>query len=157
DDPSASADQPSLRRSPLVSDPRTSLASLAAAAALLAAGPTATAVAGGGASAAAPADHGSLVVDAAADSVSASGYQPGAAEVRVTRPDAVTGEPVLIGLFTDTFQAGVPLTVNTTAPLGGVGGDCWEAAPNSLLGCTPDIRAGDTVTFRADTVVVAPS
>jgi hypothetical protein len=106
----------------------------------------------GGAALAAPAradDGAPLSVDAARDSVVASGLPPGRAAIRVTRPDALTGAPVVIGQFTG-FGPG-SLAVNTGS------GPCWQQGALSLpFGLTPDIRPGDTVSVAGGASVTVP-
>jgi hypothetical protein len=80
---------------------------------------------------------GSLSVDTGRDSVvSASG------PVRVTRPDAVTGAPVVIGMSSGA-------SVNTGS------GACWEKGGLGVA-LTPDILPGDTVSAGGESVVAGP-
>src|SRR4051794_38940489 len=80
---------------------------------------------------------GSLSVDTGRDSVVASG-----GPVRVTRADALTGAPVVIGMSSGA-------SVNTGS------GACWE--PGALgAALTPDIRPGDTVVAGSESVVAGP-
>lgn len=84
------------------------------------------------------------------DSVLVSGQPAGPATVRVTRPDALTGNPVVIGLFSGLSDGVLPLTVNATnATALDPDGDCWQAGGLSQA-LTPDIRPGDTVTVTGD-------
>lgn len=84
------------------------------------------------------------------DSVLVTGLAAGSATVRVTRPDARTKAPVVIGEFSGPARDSLPFTVNTTVPnpLYDPAGDCWQAGALHLpggAGLTPDIRPGDTV------------
>jgi hypothetical protein len=84
------------------------------------------------------------------DSVIVAGQPFGRATVRVTRPDAVTGKPVVIGLYSGDANPSTPFTVNTTVPNAvSPGGDCWQSGALSQA-LTPDIRPGDTVTVAGD-------
>ena len=96
--------------------------------------------------AAAPAAASAATVTVTGSSVIVSGQPFGNATVTASRPDAVTGKPVVIGSFSGMAFPGTPFTVNTTAPgAGGSGGDCWQkGALASAL--TPDLLPGDTVT-----------
>jgi hypothetical protein len=110
-----------------------------AAALLAAAGPAGTA------QAAAPPQ-----ITVVGDSVIVSGLATGRATIRVTRPDARTKAPVVIGEFSGVASDSLPFSVNTTAPdlLYIATGDCWQAGALHLpggVGLTPDIRPGDTV------------
>jgi hypothetical protein len=89
-------------------------------------------------------------VNVIGDSVIVTGQAPGSATIRVTRPDALTGKPVVIGLFSGATNGPLPLTVNTTnATALSPDGDCWQkgALPQAV---TPDIRPGDTVTVTGE-------
>ena len=89
-------------------------------------------------------------VNVIGDSVLVTGQPAGAATVRVTRPDALTGVPVIIGLFSGQSDGVLPLTVNTTAATAlDPDGDCWQQGA-LLHALTPDIRPGDTVTVTGD-------
>jgi hypothetical protein len=84
------------------------------------------------------------------DSVVVSGLAAGRATLRVTRPDARTKAPVVIGEFSGPVSDSLPFAVNTTVPdpLYAAAGDCWQAGALHLpggAGLTPDIRPGDTV------------
>src|SRR5262245_12124457 len=81
--------------------------------------------------AAAVAAGSALSVDTGRDSVVAS-----SGPIRVTRPDALTGAPVVSGISSGS-------EVNTGS------GACWERL-------TPDIRPGDTVDGGGETVVAGP-
>jgi hypothetical protein len=90
-----------------------------------------------------------LTVDAVKDSVIATGLPFGATTIQVTRPDALTRAPVVIGQFAGFAFPTLPFSVNTTTPTPLLpGGDCWQKGALSLpggVGLTPDIRGGDTV------------
>jgi hypothetical protein len=80
------------------------------------------------------------------DSVIVTGQPFGRATIQVTRPDALTGKPVVIGMFSGFAHPSGPFTVNTTTPTPlNPNGDCWQAGALSQA-LTPDIRPGDTVT-----------
>ena len=80
------------------------------------------------------------------DSVIVTGQPFGRATIEVTRPDAVTGKPVVIGLYSGFASPSEPFTVNTTTPTAlRPNGDCWQAGALSQA-LTPDIHPGDTVT-----------
>jgi hypothetical protein len=84
------------------------------------------------------------------DSVIVSGLATGRATIRVTRPDARTKAPVVIGEFSGAVSDSLPFSVNTTVsdPLYIATSDCWQAGALHLaggVGLTPDIRPGDTV------------
>ncbi|WP_028060737.1 hypothetical protein [Candidatus Solirubrobacter pratensis] len=100
-----------------------------------------------------------ISVDAAHDAVTVSGLGFGQATLQVTRPDAATGAPVVIGQFADVASPGTPFTVNTTAPSAlNPSGDCWQAGGLSLPGGTglvPDMLPGDTVAVGGQNVTVA--
>jgi hypothetical protein len=69
----------------------------------------------------------------------------GQATIEVTRPDALTGGPVVIGLFSGGGNPFTPFSVNMTTPTPlNPSGDCWQrgALPQAL---TPDLQPGDTV------------
>ena len=91
-----------------------------------------------------------LNVDAVQDSVLATELPFGATLAQVTRPDAQTGSPVVIGQYGGFATPFLPFSVNTTTPTPfNPGGDCWQKGKLSLpggVGLTPDIRPGDTVT-----------
>ncbi len=91
-----------------------------------------------------------LNVDAVQDSVLATELPFGATIAQVTRPDALTGSPVVIGQYGGFATPFLPFSVNTTTPTPfNPGGDCWQKGKLSLpggVGLTPDIRPGDTVT-----------
>ena len=82
------------------------------------------------------------------DSVVATGLPSiGQATINVTRPDAATGQPVVIGTYTGFANPFTPFTVNTTTPTPtNPSGDCWQAGALSQA-VTPDLQPGDTVTL----------
>jgi hypothetical protein len=85
-------------------------------------------------------------VNVIGDSVIVTGQPYGRATIQVTRPDAMTGKPVVIGLFSGMANPNGPFSVNTTTPTAlNPDGDCWQAGALSQA-LTPDIRPGDTVT-----------
>lgn len=100
-----------------------------------------------------------LRVDAASDSVIATGIPVGATTAQVTRPDARTGAPVVIGQYVEVASI-LPFTINTTTPtIFDPDGDCWHAGALPLptgTGLTPDIRAGDTVALSSGLSTVVP-
>jgi hypothetical protein len=102
-----------------------------------------------------------LNVDAVQDSIVATGLQFGATTAQVTRPDAMTGAPVVIGQFGGLASPFLPFSVNTTTPTPfNPRGDCWQAGKLSLpggVGLTPDIRPGDTVTVTPGLSKVVPA
>ena len=103
-----------------------------------------------GAGPCAAADGAAVRIAVSGDSVIATGLAAGPATVRVTRPDARTAAPVVIGEYSGTVRGTLPFTVNTTVPnpLFLPDGDCWQAGALKLpdgKGLTPDIRPGDTV------------
>ena len=84
------------------------------------------------------------------DSVIVSGQPSGPTTVQVTRPDALTGNPVVIGLFSGLSDGVLPFTVNTTnATALNPDGDCWQKGALAQA-LTPDLRPGDTVTLTGD-------
>jgi hypothetical protein len=70
----------------------------------------------------------------------------GPATISVTRQDALTGAPVVIGVVTGTANPFTPFSANTTTPTPlNPSGDCWQ--PGALSeALTPDIQPGDVVT-----------
>ena len=90
---------------------------------------------------------GSPTIVISGDSVLATSLPSfGQATVSVTRPDATTGAPVLIGVFSRLGDPLTPFSVNTTTPTPlNPTGDCWQrgALAEAL---TPDLQPGDTVT-----------
>src|SRR3954449_10541445 len=108
----------------------------------------------GPAALAGPASAQTISVDAVRDAVSVSGLPVGPAALQLSRPDATTGAPVVLGVYSDNADPVLPFTVNLTAPTpGNPSGDCWEspAVPGSQ---TPDIRPGDTVSVGGASVTV---
>jgi hypothetical protein len=99
-----------------------------------------------------------IAVDAAHDSVVVSGLGAGRATLQVTRPDADTGRPVVIGQYSASSSPGVPFSVNTSAPSSlKPAGDCWQAGGLSLPGgggLVPDLLPGDSVGVGGQSVVV---
>jgi hypothetical protein len=99
-----------------------------------------------------------IAIDAAHDSVSVSGLGIGQATLQVSRPDAMTGKPVVIGHYSAFSFPGRPFTVNTTAPSGLLpNGDCWQAGGVKLpgnAGIVPDMLPGDTVSIGGQSVKV---
>ena len=85
----------------------------------------------------------------AGDSVLATSLPSfGTTTVEATRPDAVTGAPVVIGVFSGNGNQFGPFSVNTTTPTPlNPGGDCWQKGALSQA-LTPDLRPGDTVTVN---------
>src|ERR1700761_5652836 len=70
----------------------------------------------------------------------------GPTSITVTRPDAITGAPVTIGLESGTGNSFTPFSANTITPTPlAPSGDCWQAGALSEA-LTPDIQPGDTVT-----------
>jgi hypothetical protein len=98
----------------------------------------------------ASADAQAASINVVGDSVIVSGQPYGNATVRVTRPDALTGKPVVIGQASGQADGMGPFTVNTTTQTAlSPNGDCWQAGALSQA-LTPDIRPGDTVTITGD-------
>jgi hypothetical protein len=106
-------------------------------------------------------DQQTLSVNAASDSVLATGLPYGPTTVQVTRPDALTGTPVVIGQYADVAPGLLPFTVNTTTPTAFYPhGDCWQGGALTLpggLGLTPDIRPGDTVAVTGGMTLTVPA
>ncbi|MCW3064427.1 MAG: hypothetical protein JWN32_1599 [Solirubrobacterales bacterium] len=101
----------------------------------------------------ASADARAASVNVVGDSVIVTGQPFGNATIQVTRPDALTGKPVVIGFFSGRADSIGPFTVNTTTQTAlSPNGDCWQAGALSQA-LTPDIRPGDTVTFSAQPVL----
>jgi hypothetical protein len=84
----------------------------------------------------------------AGDSVVASSLPSfGQTTLLATRPDALTGKPVVIGLYSSTGNPFTPFSVNTTTPTPVNGsGDCWQKGALSEA-LTPNLLQGDTVTL----------
>jgi hypothetical protein len=78
------------------------------------------------------------------DSVVVSGQPAGPTTVDVTRPDALTGTPVVIGRYSGIADGLLPFTVNTTAATPFAPADCWQRGALASA-VTPDIQPGDTV------------
>jgi hypothetical protein len=71
----------------------------------------------------------------------------GQTTIEATRPDAVTGAPVVIGLFSSSGNQFTPFSVNDTTPTPlSPSGDCWQSGALSQA-LTPDLQPGDTVTL----------
>lgn len=71
----------------------------------------------------------------------------GTATIKATRPDALTGAPVVIGQFSGSANSFTPFSVNTTTPTPlAPAGDCWQKGALSQA-LTPDLQPGDTVTL----------
>jgi hypothetical protein len=90
------------------------------------------------------------------DSLMASNLQGnGQTTVNVTRPDAVTGQPVVIGTYSG--PANSLFSVNTTTPTAfNPSGDCWQKG--ALSGAlTPDIQPGDKVTASQAATTGSPA
>jgi hypothetical protein len=70
----------------------------------------------------------------------------GPATITVTRPDAITGAPVVIGVESGMANSYTPFSANSITPTPlDPSGDCWQ--PGALSeALTPDIQPGDTVT-----------
>jgi hypothetical protein len=90
---------------------------------------------------------GSPTIVISGDSVLATSLPSfGQAMVSVTRPDAITGAPVVIGVFSRLGDPLTPFSVNTTTPTPlNPNGDCWQQGALSEA-LTPDLQPGDTVT-----------
>ena len=96
---------------------------------------------------AAPASAGATTIVVSGDSVLVTSMPSfGNGTVTATRPDALTGAPVVIGLFSGMANPLGPFSVNTTTPTPlSPAGDCWQkGALQQAL--TPDLQPGDTVT-----------
>jgi hypothetical protein len=109
--------------------------------------PTAAAIVAS-AAACAPAMASSPTIAVSGDSVLATSVPSfGNATIEATRPDALTGAPVVIGLFTGMANPLGPFSVNTTTPTPvNAAGDCWQKGALSLA-LTPDLQPGDSVTL----------
>ncbi|HEY6758718.1 MAG TPA: hypothetical protein VI318_04485 [Baekduia sp.] len=96
------------------------------------------------------------IVTVAGDSVIVTGQAAGATTVQATRPDAVTGQPVVIGQYAATASAFLPFSVNTTVatPLD-QNGDCWQKGALASA-VTPDLLPGDTVSVSQTPLFGAP-
>ncbi|HWE12584.1 MAG TPA: hypothetical protein VG365_03680 [Solirubrobacteraceae bacterium] len=96
----------------------------------------------------APAMASSPTIAVNGDSVLATNFPTGGnATIEATRPDALTGAPVVIGLFAGSISGMTPFSVNTTTPSAlDPAGDCWQKGALSQA-LTPDLQAGDTVTI----------
>jgi hypothetical protein len=99
-------------------------------------------------SAPAAASAGSPTIVVSGDSVVATSLPSfGQTTVTATRPDAITGSPVVIGTFSGTGNPFTPFSVNTTTPTPfNPSGDCWQKGALSQA-LTPDLQPGDTITL----------
>ena len=90
---------------------------------------------------------GSPTIVISGDSVLATSLPSfGQTTVSATRPDAITGSPVVIGVFSSRGNPLSPFSVNTTTPTAlNPSGDCWQKGALSEA-LTPDLQPGDTVT-----------
>jgi hypothetical protein len=96
-------------------------------------------------------------VNVVGDSVIVTDPPVGSATISVTRPDALTGKPVVIGVFSGSTNGSLPFTVNTTtATAFSPDGDCWQKGAVSQA-LTPDIRGGDTVTLTGEPSPLGPA
>jgi hypothetical protein len=95
----------------------------------------------------APSSGAGATIIVSCDSVVATSLPSfGSATISVTRPDALTGAPVVIGVVTGTANPFTPFSANTTTPTPlNPSGDCWQAGALSEA-LTPDIQPGDVVT-----------
>ena len=88
-----------------------------------------------------------LTIAVTGDSVLVTGHSGGSMTIQATRPDAVTGRPVVIGQYADRTLPSAPFSVNTTVPKAlSPNGDCWQQGALASA-VTPDLQPGDTVTF----------
>jgi hypothetical protein len=97
----------------------------------------------------APASASSPTIVVRGDSVLATSLPSfGPATIEATRPDALTGAPVVIGLFAGSADQLTPFSVNSITPTPlSPSGDCWQSGALSQA-LTPDLQPGDTVTLR---------
>jgi hypothetical protein len=114
--------------------------------------PAAAAVACAGAACApgltgvASAASGTTIVVSGDSVVATSLPSAGQTTISVTRPDAITGTPVVIGLESGNGTPFTPFSANTITPTPlAPTGDCWQKGALSEA-LTPDIQPGDTVT-----------
>jgi hypothetical protein len=92
---------------------------------------------------------GDTSVNVIGDSVIVTDPPLGQATIEATRPDALTGKPVVIGFYSGSSNGSLPLTVNTTtATPVSPDGDCWQKGALSQA-VTPDILPGDRVTVTS--------
>jgi hypothetical protein len=69
----------------------------------------------------------------------------GQTTIEATRPDAITGQPVVIGQYSAFANPFTPFSVNTTTPTPlNSSGDCWQSGAVSKA-LTPDLQPGDTI------------
>jgi hypothetical protein len=81
----------------------------------------------------------------------------GQATIQATRPDALTGRPVVIGQYTGSANPFTPFSANTVTPTPlAPAGDCWQKGALSQ-GLTPDLQPGDTVTVSQAPVFGGPA
>jgi hypothetical protein len=116
----------------------------------------------------APASAASPTIVVRGDSVLATSLPSfGQATIQATRPDALTGAPVVIGSYTGFGNQLGPFSANTTTPTPqNPSGDCWQKGALSQA-LTPDLQPGDHVTLSqsglfggtpsSTSVVVQPS
>ena len=97
---------------------------------------------------AALAANSSPTIVVAGDSVVATSLPSfGQATIQATRPDALTGKPVVIGQYSANANPFTPFSVNTTTPTPlNPSGDCWQHGALSQA-LTPDLQPGDTITL----------
>jgi hypothetical protein len=110
------------------------------------AGALAAAVLGATAVWGSPAEADTPTIAVAGDSILVTGQSFGPTTVQATRPDAVTGKPVVIGQYEGSASDLTPFSVNTTTPTPlKPDGDCWQKGALASA-VTPDLQPGDTVT-----------
>jgi hypothetical protein len=97
---------------------------------------------------AAPASAAGPTIVVSGDSVVGSSLSSfGQATIQATRPDALTGQPVVIGQFSGSANPFTPFSANTVTPTPlAPAGDCWQKGALSQA-VTPDLQPGDTVTI----------
>jgi hypothetical protein len=97
---------------------------------------------------AAPASAAGPTIVVSGDSVVGSSLSSlGQATIQATRPDALTGKPVVIGQYTGSANPFTPFSTNTVTPSPlAPAGDCWQQGALSQA-LTPDLQPGDTVTM----------
>jgi hypothetical protein len=90
----------------------------------------------------------STTIVVSGDSIVASSLPSfGQATIQATRPDALTGKPVVIGQYSGSGNPLGPLSVNATTPTPlNSSGDCWQQGALSMA-LTPDLQPGDTITL----------
>jgi hypothetical protein len=94
----------------------------------------------------APASAAGPTIVVSGDSVVGSSLSAfGQATIQATRPDALTGKPVVIGQYTGSANPFTPFSANTVTPSPlAPAGDCWQKGALSQA-LTPDLQPGDTV------------